>query len=519
MFMNHKRLLSVSRAFALAWIAGPAQGLVHAQDRVDLPEDCCGGAKGAITRGVAGPTSSPFTPPEEKLGTYVVNGGQGLDTGCTFRNGGPLIIQLAVPAVVNPAEIGSDGRLRDPNKLIQSGVLGAQVNIRFPVFDIDSNAVVSGIQPEVDRITFNGRFIKVLSGINNTWTDDSFPIPISELRFVSPNSPNAKNELRVDIDTANAGGQQAWCMAVDWVAAEFDCAAPYVLAHGINADASTWDAGSARAVLTTLNDAGVLYTRFSVTSNGSVAGNARELRTHITNFLMPLKAEKVHVIAHSKGGLDTQGLEALAPDFEIISLSTLSTPHLGAVAADLSIIQQATADDKINSGADPNGYASTFIGTWTFGQGPQLPGLRDLTTARATAAIAGGLRGNINPTFTFGADADLNSDNDLQNSESDNLFPGVAHYAARRAWLVMRDFSSARIVSTTTQPGILWGTRTVLTYNTVQAATPQQNDIVVTINSANPGYGTASGNYTANHSTIKDGVVITQVLNRTISLR
>lgn len=518
MNMNRDRLLPVSIALAVVF-AALGRNAVLAQDRVDRPEDCCGGDHRAAVPRPPGLTSSPFAPPEEKLGTYVVDGGPGLDTGCTFRNGGPLLIQLPVPTVVNPAEIGADGRLRDPNKLVQAGVIGAQVTIRFPVFDIDSGAVVSGIQPEVDRITFNGRFIKTLTGINNTWTDDSFTIPIAELRFVSPNSPNARNELRVDIDTANAGGQEAWCMAVDWVAAEFDCAAPYVLAHGINADASTWDDGSARAVLTTLDEKGVRYTRFSVTSNGSVAGNARELRTLITAFLATLKAEKVHIIAHSKGGLDTQGLEALAPDFEILSLSTLSTPHLGAVAADLSIIQKTEADSKINSGADPNGYASTYIDTWTFGQGPQLPGLQDLTTARATAAIASGLRGNISPTFTFGADADRNGDNDLQNSESDNLFPGVAHYAARRAWLVMRDFSSARVVSIATQPGLLFGTRTVLTYNTVQAATPQANDIVVTIASANPGYGTASGNYFANHSTVKDGVLITEILNRTVTLR
>lgn len=515
------KLLVAGFVFTSALVIGP-HGLRAQATTTDWQEDChCRGTSKAAVAAAAVPgfTSSPFTPPDQKLGTYVVNGGSGLDTGCTFRGGGPLIVRIPVPAVVNPNEIGPDGRLKDPNKLIASGVIGAQVNVRFPVFDIDSTANVSGIAPEIDRISFNDRFIKTLSGINNTWTDDSLVIPISELRFQSENSPNAVNELRVDIDTGNVGVTEAWCMAIDWVAVEFDCAAPYVLAHGINSNAETWDEGSARAVLTTLNDAGVLYTRFSVTPNGSVAGNARELRDQIRAFLEPLAADKVHVIAHSKGGLDTQAMVALAPPFKVLSLSTLSTPHLGSVAADLSIIQQTEADDLVNSGADPNGFAATYVGTWTFGQGPQLPGLRDLTTTSATNALARGIRGNIRPTFTFGADADLNADNDLQSNESARLFPGVAHYAARRAWLVLRDFSSARIVSLTTVPGRIWGTRTVLTYTTAQTPAPEPNDIVVTTKSANPAYGTPSGNYLANHSTIKDGALISIILTNTIPLR
>lgn len=452
-------------------------------------------------------TSSPFDPPEEKLGVYVVNSGSGLDTGCTFRGGGPLIIQLPVPAVVNANQISSDGTLLNASDLVNNGVLGAQAVLRFPVYDIDSGANMSPpYHPEVDDISFNGQFKKVLSGINNQWTDDSIVIPIEEVKF------GTNNEIRVDIDTANSA--ELWCMAVDWVAIEFDVAAPYVLAHGINANSDTWD-----GVVQTLDDKGVLYDRFSVGRNERCVENAIQLEENIENFLEDIKAEKVNIIAHSKGGLDTQELQARAPSFKILSLSTLSTPHLGSVAADLSIIQKTEADDKINSGNDPNGYASTYIDTWTFGQGPQLPGLRDLTVARASEAINLGLRGNISPTFTIGANADLNGDNDLTSNESAGLFPGVAHYAAERAWRVLRDFSSAPILSITHVPGHFWGTRTVLTYQTVTTQPPQDNDIVVTTGSANPSYGTPLGNTRNNHSTVKNATNINKVLQRTIPLR
>lgn len=468
-----------------------------------------------------GQTTSPFSPPEENLGVYVINSGTGLDTGCTFRSGSPLIIKLTVPATVNHNEINSDGTLKDPAKLINSNLLSAQAIIRFPVFDIDSGASNPGFAPEVDRVSFNGRFKKILEGVNNTWTDDSIVVPISELKFKSRNSPNAVNELRIDIDTANVGVCECWCMAVDWVAIQFEAAAPYVLAHGIAADASTWDDGGSPGVLRALDDKGVLYDRFSLIANGRSATNAILLLLYIQDFLDQIKSKKVHIIAHSKGGLDSQELQALGPPFKILSLSTLSTPHLGSVAGDLSIIQKTEADDKINVGADPNGFAADYINTWTFGQGPQLPGLRDLTTYRATDAIGAGLRGNVRRTFTFGANADLNDSNDIESNESDGLFPFaiVTNYAARRAWLVMRDFTSAPILSIRQVPGRFWGTRTVLTYQTVLASSPQANDIVVTVRSANPAYGIPINNSLNNHGTIKNAANINRILNLTIPIR
>jgi len=455
-------------------------------------------------------TSSPFPPPEQKLGVYVVNGGAGLDTGCTYRGDGPLIIKLPIPKVVNDNRIDADGKLINAAKLIQDGVISAQVVLRFPVYDIDDKASTNGFAPEIDRLSFNGQVKRTLSGFNNTWTDDSLIVPIEELRF------GKDNTLQIDIDTGNAGSGEYWCMSVDWLSAEFEVAAPYVLAHGISADQSTWDEGSAPGVTTALDQRGVRYTRFSLgagaSGNGRVATNARELRTEVQDWLDEQKADRVHVIAHSKGGLDTQGLQALSPKFKLLSLSTLSTPHRGSVAADLSLIQKSSYDDLVAAGDDPNGFASNYLDTWTFGQGPQLPGLRDLATYASLA------RGNIANTFTIGASADADGNNALSNAEIAPLFPAVAAYAARRAWLVLRDFSSATM-SFTTVPGTFWGTRTVLTYTAVLANAAQPNDIVVSHASANPGYGTPMGNVLANHSSVKSGANVNLLLDKTIPIK
>lgn len=462
----------------------------------------------------AAQSSSPFPPPQEKFGTYVIDSGPGLDTGCTYRSGGPLRINLKLPKVVNDQQLNADGTLKDAQKLIANGVLSAQAAIRFPVFDIDDKAVTSGYSPEVDRVSFNGRFKKTLEGFNNTWTDDTILVPIEELKF------GQDNELLIEIDTANTA--EYWCMAVDWVAIEFQVTPPYILQHGIYANQSSWDDSQAQGVLAAMEERGMLFTRFSLGTgaggNASAAANAAELDTLITNYLLPLKAKQVHIIAHSKGGLDTQVLQASGPEYEILSLSTLSTPHLGSVAADMSIIGKTRADDLKANGADPNGYAASYIGTMTFGQGPQLPGLADLTTAAASTALSTGQRNNIANTYTIGANADLNDDDMLTANESAGLFPYLAHYGARRAWWVLRDFASAQMTLTTV-PGKLWGTRTVLTYTLVSATTPQLNDIVVTESSANSGYGTALGNSHANHSTVKSAANVNTILDTTIPLK
>ncbi|MCK8071409.1 hypothetical protein [Vibrio sp. 1CM23M] len=131
--------------------------------------------------------SSGIAPPQEELGVYVVNSGPGLDTGCTYASGGPLLISLPVPMVVSPNVLQSDGRIA-PSKLgdmQQKGVIGSNARISMPVFDIDSNANVSNIAPEIDIVSFNGKSLGTLQGADNRWTD-------TNLQSISVISSSAK---------------------------------------------------------------------------------------------------------------------------------------------------------------------------------------------------------------------------------------------------------------------------------------------------------------------------------------
>lgn len=66
---------------------------------------------------------------------------------------------------------------------------------------------------------------------------------------------------------------------------------------------------------------------------GSVEDNAAALRERIEAITHESGAEKVHIIAHSKGGLDARMAASLAGD-HIASITTVGTPHHGSKTVD-----------------------------------------------------------------------------------------------------------------------------------------------------------------------------------------
>lgn len=70
-------------------------------------------------------------------------------------------------------------------------------------------------------------------------------------------------------------------------------------------------------------------------SNGSVESNARQLEASLNKVLEQTGAEKVNIIAHSKGGLEARYLiSTMGYGGKIASLTTLSTPHNGSLTVD-----------------------------------------------------------------------------------------------------------------------------------------------------------------------------------------
>ncbi len=140
--------------------------------------------------------SAPIDPPNPSNNVFVIDSGGGLDTGCTFRNGSPLRIQIPVDSLPS--------------------VLPATAKLLMPAFDVDDKANVPGYQPEVDIVSFNGLNLGHLLGINNAWTLNSFYVPIAKVVFPTGGSGAVSNDVTIEIDTANA--EFVWCTAIDWAA-------------------------------------------------------------------------------------------------------------------------------------------------------------------------------------------------------------------------------------------------------------------------------------------------------------
>ena len=67
---------------------------------------------------------------------------------------------------------------------------------------------------------------------------------------------------------------------------------------------------------------------------GSIESNAEQLRSFINRVLEQTGAEKVNIIAHSKGGLDSKYMiTELNMEDKVASLTTLCTPHRGSIIA------------------------------------------------------------------------------------------------------------------------------------------------------------------------------------------
>lgn len=81
------------------------------------------------------------------------------------------------------------------------------------------------------------------------------------------------------------------------------------------------------------NGAAVYYGKQQ--SAQSVAASAAELKTQIEQVLKETGSDKVNIIAHSKGGLDSRYMiSCLGMENHVASLTTINTPHLGCVWVD-----------------------------------------------------------------------------------------------------------------------------------------------------------------------------------------
>jgi len=111
---------------------------------------------------------------------------------------------------------------------------------------------------------------------------------------------------------------------------------PIVLVHGIIAhDRPSFNKFWGR-IPVALRETGAKVFFGDTDAWGDIKSNAKILKTSIDKVLDETKSEKINIIAHSKGGLDSRYFICKYNyGDKIASLTTISTPHHGAELSDL----------------------------------------------------------------------------------------------------------------------------------------------------------------------------------------
>jgi len=122
---------------------------------------------------------------------------------------------------------------------------------------------------------------------------------------------------------------------------------PVVLVHGINANDRGKHNKHWGRIPEELEKYGIKVFYGNTDAWGDYESNADILHETIENILQETKSEKVNIIAHSKGGLDSRYcIWKYNYGDKVASLTTVSTPHHGAVLADL-VYNQKIIHSKI----------------------------------------------------------------------------------------------------------------------------------------------------------------------------
>ncbi len=110
---------------------------------------------------------------------------------------------------------------------------------------------------------------------------------------------------------------------------------PIVLAHGVVLK-DVWRFKAFGKIEDVLKKQGYAVFNADHDGLGSIENNAAQLKRFIEKILSQTGAERVNVIAHSKGGLDTlYMIDRLGMADQIASLTFISTPHRGSPVASL----------------------------------------------------------------------------------------------------------------------------------------------------------------------------------------
>ena len=499
------------------------------------------------------PPPNPYRPLPPSDTNFVTEMGEGLDTGCTFREDGPLRINVPINRVVGAA--GVDGKLRDPELLVRQGFLTPTATLRLAVWDVDDGADLG----EIDTLQINGHFLGSTSpvdqshirGGNKRWKVNQFEVPIEHVRFgtvntstvngqQSPPSPG-RNEIVIDIDFQHPTGEGVWCTSVDWASLSFGAMAPLALVHGTNAQQSTWElAIRGPSPVDYLTALGIPFEhRINLQANGSPDANARLLHARLIEIARVFGVGSLHLVTHSKGATDSRRmLHAYYQEgnpIRILSLFSIGTPSKGTVLSSAGLVAEDSQNlnEALSVANDPDVRAAlkdAYLGNWA-----GWAGLAPVDPARAAQTPEGMRAFNAQtpkrasvPYFSIAGAADENGNDIIEFQEADGMFPGFAPEGVQQfvGTRIHRFLGRTKALRIESEPAGLIGSllgvtplASLVNYNlrdsSILSADAEPNDLVSTAAST---HCTECGfvplvTYPHNHSALKRPRTIDRILD------
>lgn len=272
-------------------------------------------------------------------------------------NGEELLLSMKVGRYLGPTvDRGyGDGVLADYVRLIASGIIGDKVKITLAVRAYKrSGASNNCSRPRVEYATLNGQTIhpyefssNARTGMGNEgkWEKIEFLVPIRLVLFPGQRGnviggitgvvPRT-NYLRIKLSDSDC-----WCVEVDWSTLEFKAMSPVIFVHGIGGGRETF---RTYLMADKIDEMGLLCDTSieQLPKNDSIKEDGRRLANDLPLIALNVfGSDKFHIVAHSKGGLDSRIYLDLFlsgrfyPTIQPVSLTTIATPHHGSPVADL----------------------------------------------------------------------------------------------------------------------------------------------------------------------------------------
>jgi hypothetical protein len=414
---------------------------------------------------------------------------------------------------------------------------------------------MQGVLPNTNHtVSFNGGTSLALKASPNCgWSNTRSYIPLAEVRFPgAPGPPGGSPAPRANTITFNIDGQPT-CLRFRGASLSVKLMSPIILIHGNDSDGGFF---TRQGFTGRLDEKHLVWDASIQLPTSTIEANGLALGSGIPAIAASRGVDSVHLVAHSKGGLDAR--EYLAVSYQsgrckggpnpgnecdtnaecgsggickrpldVLSLTTLSTPHNGSILADVSMTYAEAA--KVASGTEfMNFPAMSELLTWLF---PPDEGRPSLTTgscadfnSRNTAPLPHSTVYN-----TTAADADKNNSasidslTEISGFSAESLkfwgfsqaFPITAMYSVDRFYQILRKVTTVT-VTYDTPPGWQPGYGPILaTITGVENGVQYANDTFVTIRSAkgtgsfsartsnNASFVSAAGR---NHTSVADAV-------------